>query len=147
MKRLGILINNYGPSQLAYNAIRIANDIVATTDVEPTLFYENLVLPCLRPMCSVMCFNELFSFNGLIITTSIKQTRSVIKYPNPSKVIFYAWDLEWLRGPSNFTDNVHVYRSTKVITRSNDYAKAISNFANIEVDVIEDFNIKKLLYD
>lgn len=146
MNKIGIVVNNLGPNQLAYFATKYVNELVENSNVEPTIFYENVAVPYVKPLCATTCFNEAYSYNGLIITTTLSQAAAVLKFPNNSHRILYWWDLEWLRQRLDYMAALNIVRSQHaVFTRGESYATAIGNFANIPVGVIEDFNLIEML--
>jgi hypothetical protein len=87
--------------------------------------------------------NKLISFSGLLITTTINNTitaRNLIN-KNTTKLVFYVWDLEWLRaGQNNFLHNIQAYRAPDMlIARSTEHVYPITNYSNRQPIVIEDF--------
>ena len=65
-----------------------------------------------------------------------------------NKIIFYVWDLEWIRpGKNIYLYNYGAFqRANKVIARSQAHAKAIENYSNRKVDsVIEEFSVSEII--
>jgi hypothetical protein len=114
------------------------------------VFFENLVPPIISPKCATMCTNELPSFTGCIITTTIDTTSMAIAHNGnkDNRIIFYVWDLEWLRKNKNiylYNYNAMV-KAHKLIARSNKHAKAIENYCGRKVDsIMSEFNISELI--
>lgn len=150
MLNVGIILDNLGPNQKAFSAIKqINNDIESGTDVNYTIFYRNMSQPCLHPDCSVMNINEIWHFNGVLIATDIEGALLLSKVVNESIKIFYVYDLEWIRpGKNNFFHNIKAFRDEKIqlVVRSNDYFYPVENYSNRQIDgVIPHFNIKAII--
>jgi len=147
--KLGVLLPHLGPSQASCIAINYANHLSEQHhDYDFTLFYEELMTPCIRPKCSTLNISEIWAFDGVLISSTINNTISAINAIAPRKKLFYVWDLEWLRGHKDYMFNMQAYRSKEItlIARSVSHASAISNYCNREVDsIIEDFNLSKII--
>jgi hypothetical protein len=146
--KIAVVIESLEASQLAFLAINQVNQLITKHPlVNASIFYENLTVPCIPPKSSVMCINELFAYHdGIIITTNLDQTYSIASYPNNSKKIFYVWDLEWIRKTLDFEKTLYTFNlPERLITRCKDYADAIKNYCNREVEIQEDFNLEEIL--
>lgn len=149
MKKLGVMLTDLRGSQESYLAIEQMNRLVLETDIDCTIFTEfSRFKPCMTPLFGVMDFAEIWSFDGLLISTNLSNTNISINALNAAKKIFYVWDLEWLRGKKDFVENVNIYRSNKVelIARSNDHSIVLQNYTNRKPNrVIPQFNLKELI--
>lgn len=146
--KLGIVIPHLGVSQTAFYVINETNKFIKSTHTDCVLFYESVVLPCIKPLCSTLCVNGIVNFNGVLITTTIDTTIMATKINNVSKIIFYLWDVEWLRiGNQNFLYNLQAYRSNvELICRTKDHIDLVKNYCNRQdVRVVENFELKKIL--
>lgn len=86
-----------------------------------------------------MNISEVFSFNGMLISTNLRNTAIMLKAKTNAKKIFYVWDLEFLRrGNSDFLRNNEIYRhpDIKIVCRSADHAKVLENYSNRKPDAI-----------
>ncbi len=148
---IGIVVPHLGQAQIGFTAIKTVNQLIL--DKSPhdwVLFFEQLTMPVLTPQCAAMCINELTSFKGTFITTTLGNTSMTLgrNSRKTNKVIFYVWDLEWMRsGQHSYLHNYHIFNSvTKLIARSTEHAKAIENYCNRKVDLIlTDFNINEMI--
>lgn len=146
MNKVGIVLNHLGSSQLAFSVITYANVLAEQTKVQPTVFYENIMPPCVQPRFQTTCISDAYSYDGIMITTTVEQARSVARYPGNTFRAMYVWDLEWLRRPGNYLYYLEAYRSQNILfTRSEDYVKAIENISNKRVYMVEDFNLLRIL--
>ena len=93
-----------------------------------------------------MSLNEIWNFNGVLVSTNINTTLALKKCFAPSKKIFYVWDLEWTRPHGHdFLYNIKAFKNINLIARSDEQAEAIKNYCNIDVSgIVEDFNLQEL---
>lgn len=148
---IGIVVPHLGASQIAFSAIKAINQLVAEKwEDDLILFFEQLVQPVISPKCAVMCINELMSFKGNLITTTIDNTimseaRSTRK---TNHIIYYVWDLDWTRpGKNIYLYNLQAFnRAHKIIARNNNHKKSIENYSNRKVDlVLKNFDIREII--
>lgn len=148
---IGIIVPHLGASQISFYAIKAINQLVQSGYKDDlVLFFENLVPPILSPQCATICINELMSFKGVLITTTIDNTTNALAMNSrkDNQIIFYVWDLEWMRpGKNAYLYNYKAFQqATKIIARSQAHAKAIENYSNRKVDlIIEEFNIERII--
>lgn len=151
MKRLGIVVDNLGVSQLSYNIIKNINGYLKDNknQADPIVFYETLQFPCLTPLFSTMCAVEVWGYDAPLIATSINTAYKILKVPhdNNSKIYLYAWDLEWLRLPRYQSEYYGgIYSSLPIIARSEEHAAILKNNWNASVvDINENFDFKKMV--
>jgi hypothetical protein len=129
--------------------INYVNSLIGQNKWDFTLFYNELINPCTKPLCAVMNISETWLYNGILISTDLDTSAMIAKTLKPKRKLFYIWDLEWLRmGKQNFLQNLQVYRNPnfELIARSSTHAEAITNYANRTVNaVIPDFHLAHLL--
>jgi GTP:adenosylcobinamide-phosphate guanylyltransferase len=148
---IGIVIPHTGASQIAFHTIKEINRIVNNGYLNDIIvFFEQLTPPIIKPNCSVMCINELMSFKGILITTTLDNTTMAIarSVNKENKIIYYVWDLEWMRpGKNIYLYNYNAFqRVNKIVARSSNHAKAIENYCNKKVNsIIEEFNIEEII--
>lgn len=149
--QLGILLNNLGPSQLAYLAIRNNNLFVdKRPDIDCILFYENFYKPCLPGInVAIMHISEAWNYQGILVSTCLDTTEKLISFPGTKNKFFYVWDLEWLRlKQKHFRALQNIYGSNELflIARSAEHSKLLSNCWNVGyVPVVDDLNMEALL--
>jgi hypothetical protein len=149
--KIGLMLQNLNASQKAYMFIQQLNSLVSNnTNVDACVFFNEVSLPCVKPMFSVSPALELWGFHqGLVITTDIDTTLMAIKTCTSSKVIHYIDDLEWTRkNKQDFLYNLPAYRSQMVelITPSVSYAKLVENYCNRKVSaVIPGYDLNEIL--
>lgn len=140
MKNIGIVIPHFGASQITYETIKLANN---TPD--SIIFFENLVSPVNNINCPTLCINELMSFQGTLVTSNIENTRMAHKLINPKKVklIFYIWDLEWLRpNKQDYLYNLQTYYMPNVLMCREDHVAPVTNYCNRQPIIREFKDVK-----
>ena len=130
---VGIVLPHLGPSQLTEEVL----ECCLRGKDKYALYYENVV-KLYRP---VPFFNsnisETLFFTGKLIATTFFSANYILSSLNHNKHIMYFYDIEFLRGRTDFIQNISTLRSPQLelYTRSEDYAKLISNYCNKEVKV------------
>ena len=148
MNKFGIILNNFGVSQLAYFALRNANKFVnEQSDWSVFGFYQNLFPPIIEPQFSLMHSFELYNFGGVLISTDILSTKQSLESFSASRRLFYVWDLEWVRHKKNFGIYEQFYCNPKVelVARSHEHKVVIDGCWNRNCKVVEDFNFNEFV--
>lgn len=129
MSNLGIVLSHLGSSQMVYEAINLANKAN-----DAVIFFEQLTTACIPINCASMCVTEMNSFGGVLITTNIENTLMANKVINRNKtrIIFYVWDLEWLRpNKQNYLYNLQAYNTAdELVARNIQHVEPIHNYCN-----------------
>ena len=149
MLKIGVCVSNFGPSQLSYNFLKNANEMLKNRcDISVYGFYENLSRPLIGPSFGIFNMTEVYGFDGVLVTTTVQQTFQTLNFPRPSKRVFYVNDIEWVRHHGlSYEYYQHVFRSKiRKVARSEEHAYIIKNCFNIgHVDVNPNFNLEELL--
>ena len=149
VKKVGVVVDDLSASQLSYHVIKNINDHLEESDVDFVAFFQNSTASMLPMHFSSMCINEIWSFDGVAIATSVSTVLSISKTFSPKQKYFYVWDLEWCRTKGReFEYIIQAFNKDDIqlIARSKDYAKAIKNYCNKDVvGVVDNFNIKQLM--
>ena len=146
--KIGIILEDLSASQLSYYVIKNINEYVGSDNYDFVIFFENSATSILQPDVSIMNINEIWGFDGALISTSISTTLSMVNAFAKSKY-FYIWDLEWVRRHGkDFHYLIQAYnnRDVELIARSKENALAIENYCNRKIDhVINNFDLKKIV--
>lgn len=148
MKKLGILINNLGHSQLSYIiSKRIIENSQRKFFDDIVLFYSDIV-PSLFPIITAtMQISECWLYNAPCVATDISSAKKLINIFGPTKKFFYSYNLEWIR-PEQFRyeDFANVYCSSEleIIARNEDHAKIIENCFNRKSHILNELNLDEL---
>lgn len=147
--KLGFIVNNLGPSQLAYYLVKNLNDMVANRpELDAVIFYENVAKPCLQPRFAAMQALEAWGYNGVVTATTLSSAERLLSCPSPARKFFYVWDLEWTRGQGEFRYFQRIYGNPKLelIARSAQHASVISSVWNRPVaGIVDDCDYRQFL--
>ncbi len=125
---IGIVVPHLGSSQIAYETIKLTSKLNNCI-----IFFEQLVEPCFKIDCAVMCINEMVGFTGILITSNINNTIMSDRLINrtKSKLYFYVWDLEWLRPThKDFLYNRKAYTIPDKLISHKEHIGPIRNYCN-----------------
>lgn len=149
--KLGLAVNNLGPSQLTYYLVKNANAALAAN---PTLdiaaFFETPVAPALAANFATMPMYEAWGYDGVLIATTFETARKSQACMSPAARLFYVWDLEWVRPHArrSYREWASVYRdlSLSLLVRSEEHARVVERCWNRPVlAVVDDVNIDQIL--
>jgi len=149
VKKIGIILPHTFDTQLAYEAIKEGNYLVFDDiNYDVSIFFEDFAPTILKPVFGLFNASEIFSYEGTLISTTISNTKCMIKTMKPERKIFYIWELEWLKNEKDYLENIKVYQNKDIelVTVSEDYAKEINNYCNRLPRVVKRFNLKEI-YD
>tara|TARA_B100000287_G_scaffold407519_1_gene433021 strand:+ start:1350 stop:1832 length:483 start_codon:yes stop_codon:yes gene_type:complete len=148
--QIGFLVNDLTASHLAFSLIKNLNEYETTSDI--VLFFENVSSSIIKPNFPVMAMNEIWNFEGSLVSTDINTTLTLKRCFAPRKKVFYVWDLEWMRNgrekTTSFEEIIQAFsdETIELVARSQDHAKAIENLSNRKIKhIVENFNIEKLM--
>lgn len=150
VEKIGIVVPHLGVCQQSFMAISHINRILSkSNDYDFFLFYEDMVPSCVRPLCASMNINEIWSFDGILIGTTLSTTMSIVRTVNASRKVFYVWDLEWMReGYQNYFTNIKVYKDKTIyiISRSISHAHEIERYSGRKSNmIVPNFNLEYII--
>ena len=147
--KIGFVVPDLAPSQLSYYLIKNINEQCAISKDDFVIFFEDVSTKIIDPHFAIMNAAELWTFDGILISTTISTALTCINSMSTAEKYFYVWDLEWLREMGkNFEYSIKAFTSDEIrlIARSQDHAVAIKNYCNRDVlDIVEDFNINQFM--
>tara|TARA_R110002110_G_scaffold37253_5_gene123255 strand:- start:15224 stop:15697 length:474 start_codon:yes stop_codon:yes gene_type:complete len=147
--QIGFLVEDMMASQLSFNLIKNINSYAKNRDDDIVVFFENATSSILVPNFSLMSINEIWNFSGSLFATNVFTALSMQKAFAPKNKLFYVWDLEWTRAHGKdfeFIIRAFSDKSTTLIARSDEHARAIENYCNRSVNnIVSDFNIEQLV--
>ncbi len=140
MLKLGILVDNLGPTQLASALISSANDYLLTHPQNDfVIFRENIYPNCMRPNFAIMDTSEVYSFDGVVLATNISNAEYLSKCPGPVRKIFYVCDPEWHFDPNKTFEKYNtIYKNPdlEIVCRSSEHAFLIESLWGRTVDEV-----------
>lgn len=103
-----------------------------------SIFFENTSPNYRMSLAPLMNISDSKFFSGRLISFSLSTIEYALKSPNLVEPILYVYDLEWLRGQTDYVKNISIYRNPRlrVCTRSADYKRLLDNYANINSTVV-----------
>ena len=147
--KVGIMVDSLGMSQQSYSIIRELNKINSIDDyVDIIVFYHKYDQTPMSPHFAMMQEQEVWGFDGTVISTSLLSTEKLIRCPCPKKKLFYVWDLEWVYNPYlRYQYSKEIYQSEEIelIARSKSHANIIEACWKKPVAILEDFNHEQLI--
>lgn len=146
MSSLGIILNNYGPNDIAYQVIKSVNLYRGHHDI--ALFYENITRPCITPATALMHTYGLSNYPHPVITFDVETTKTALDTIGPTAYYLYVWNLEWLHktAPYEYYDMVYSDTRLNLICRSKEQAEVLqNNFGRDVSHIMAKFNLETLL--
>lgn len=153
MNKTGILVHDLGPSPANVEMLRELRKYLEKHPLDSiNLFYKNATPHLGTYPYSILSFQELWCFDGDVITTSMDTTLDALNVPGIKKIIFYSYDLEWLHnGPNpplpHKYSKLKVYRNPdlKIFVRSPSHKKILENNFNINnINICPSFSLEEL---
>ncbi len=148
LTKIGFLLDNCGPNQLAYQLIRSINStLLERDDFDPIIYYRNVAPFVVRPNFAVMNMFEAYRPNSALVATDLNSAQRILEYFTLDRY-FLLWDLEWTKGSRNYEQLSDVYQNPKlkIITRSIQHKNLFELAWGRTVEgVIEDANINQFL--
>lgn len=134
---VGIILPHVASSQLKDEVFDIVN-AYSEKGNSYTIFFENVAPNYRYILAPLMNIADSKFFKGRLIGFTLSSTDFMLRSFNEVESVLYAYDMEFLRGKTDFISNNKVYRNPelKILTRSNDYKNLLQNYSNRTVDVI-----------
>ena len=148
MKKIAALVDSLTPSQNCFYLVKAFNKAIENTDLSVGVFYNRQSVPIVKPLFGCSMVNFMISYDGVIISTDLKNAEASLKIANKADRYLYLWDLSWLEHPTYFSRAMEVLRNKKikVIARSESHAQVIENYANIKVcGIVDNWNLEQLI--
>ena len=140
-------MESLGPSQNAFYLIKEWNKAIDDTRLSLSAFVNAHSVPCQTCWFSYKLSSFLSSYEGVLISTSIKNAAISIKAPTRMDRYLYLWDLNWLKKPTNYNAMYEVLSNDKIklLARSKEHANMIENFCNKKpVGIVDNWNIDQI---
>ncbi len=146
-RNISAFMESLGPSQNAFYLIKEWNKAQEDTALSLGVFVNAHSLPVSTCMFSYKLSAFLSSYNGVLISTTIKNAAISLKTPTKMSRYLYLWDFGWTKGKSSYASICEVLRNDKIkiIARSQEHADMIENFCNKKpVGIVDNWNIDQI---
>lgn len=147
MNKIGVLINNLGPNQLAYYLIKHGNKFVESGYNDLVAFFYEISPECAGLKFSAMNLSEAYNYNGILVATDTNSASRILEFPGTTNKFFYVWDLEWTKVPEKQFENLSVvYNNDKLplIVRSQVHYDILKKIWKEPIGICEDANAEQL---
>lgn len=145
---IGIILPSLGVSQLVFNSIATINHEISNgSKHDYTIFFEQIGHRSLEPNCAVMSTAELWSFRGLLISTTLSNTRLSSRILGDIRRVFLLQDLEWLRQEKDYLSNISILRNLNLTigVRSMSHSEALFDYSGRKPNfIMPQFNFSEL---
>lgn len=145
---IGIILPSLDVSQLTFHTVATINhEISQNSRNDYVVFFEQLTHRAMEPQCAVMSTAELWSFRGLLISTTLSNTRLSARILGPIKRVLLLQDLEWLRGEKDYLANISILRNPELFigTRSMSHSQAMFEYCGRKPNfIMPQFNFSEL---
>lgn len=130
MRKIGFLLDDLSPSQLAYDLLTSCHRALhgRRQELDVVIFTRNPGRPCVTPPCSVMTWREAWAYDGLAVACNAEAARYAAGFPQAPARIHYLHDLEWLRNRQvPYRDWAGVYQNPRLrlACRSESHAELV----------------------
>jgi len=146
-KNIAAFVESLGPSQSAFYLIKEWNKGLEDPTLSLSAFVNAHCLPCQQCMFSYKLLAFLSSYQGVLISTSIKNAAISLKMPTRIDRYLYLWDFNWLTRPTAYSGMYEVLANDKLklIARSQEHADMIENFCNKKpVGIVDNWNLDQI---
>jgi hypothetical protein len=152
IKKIGFVLDNLGPNQLAYQLIKSGNILAEQSDkVDVVLFYRNFAPIVTPPSIAIFTVYDAFNYDGDLVVTNIQDAMSATRWPGPNRhnIYWYLQNLEWLqlRNAMAYEEYAKVYLNPKLrlVCRSQDHYDIVNAVWRTPYAIVEDGNVNKFL--
>ncbi len=130
INKLGVIVQDLTNSQSTFFLINTLNRLNQEDNIDCCIFYETCTLAMIPPLFSIFHMNEMYDFDGTVISTYMLGTKRLIDSPTPRQKFMYIWNLEWAKIPQFAYNNIKdIYLNDEItlIARSSHHARLIEN--------------------
>ena len=118
-KNISAFMENLGPSQSAFYLIKEWNKARNNTSLSLGAFVNVHSMPVSTCLFSYKLSAFMSSYQGVLISTTVKNAAISLKMPTKMDRYLYLWDFEWTKGKPSYSSICEVLRNDKlkIITR------------------------------
>lgn len=145
---IGVILPAIENNQLSFDVVNSIEKQLKLGKHQYTLFYENITNTRILMDCSIQSVANVTKFEGLLVSTTLRNTELIMKLSGPLTKRFLIWDAEWIRDKRNFMHNLSILRNPNIelIARSSEISKLTSEYCNrTPLHVINNLDFEKML--
>lgn len=137
MKKLGLMVDSWGPSDVAFDALYSVQD--APRELDIVGFYITPARACINPRCALMEGYLSYCFDGTLVATSLHTADRVKKAATSKDRWWYLWSLPQLEQRMPFLELYDLFHSLKLVARTQKIADSIEKIWGVNVKVAKNF--------
>lgn len=142
--KIASIVETTSCSQSNFYMTKTFNKMLGT-EISPVCFYLNLSsLSAWNQFAIMNIYYASGFFDGIMIATSFKTAEVLSKINTNAYKYLYLQDLEWLRGPTQYEDNLKLLKNFKILSRSTSHHDNIMNYCNMESTIVDNWNYESL---
>jgi hypothetical protein len=144
---LGIITQRIGMNQLGCYLNIEGNKLLKLPNAPRlTVFYNELDIIPEPTAFAMMQTAQLRGFDGILVSTDIETTHTMLSIPSAHKKFFYVWNLEWIYTQFMYDYISPAYLNDKVelIARTTQHANVLKRYWKEPTYVIENFSATDL---
>lgn len=115
------------------------------TKISPVCFYLNLSsLSGWNQFAIMNIYYASGFFDGIMIATCLKTAEVLDKINTNAQKYLYLQDLEWLRTPMQYENNLQLLKKFKILSRSESHQDNIANYCNMDSIILKNWDYETL---
>lgn len=148
LKKIGVVLQHLGNSQLNYEFFQSANKIVQERrDVDIICFFSTPSRPMIPLRFATMPVCESKMFDGVLVSTNMHLASLALQNINAEKRFYFSYDLDWMRDRYEYVDVAKLYRAyeQRVLVRSHYHSDALVSSFGVTPYIQPTFDINWFL--
>lgn len=143
LKKVGFIVDSLTSCDFSLNLIYNLNKLTYDLKHSVTVFTNKYEVPPANPLFSILNQVEAFSYEGVLISTSLDTTMTLMNCWTSKNRFFYIWDFIYLE---DYKKNRDIYSSNKIsyITRGSRHKELLLNIWNKNSTIINEFNYEQI---
>lgn len=145
---LGVIFDEIRVSQRNYFALSNINHVCNTyIGLDVSIFYQHATRPAMTPACPMFQVKDLAGWDNPLLSTDVGTTVEALM-TRSDNIYHYVYDLDFIESHDfDMKTLTSAFRDDRVtlVTRCEDYKRVIEAEFYKDVEVIEDFNMRRIL--
>lgn len=142
--KIASIVETTSCSQSNFYMTKTFNKMLGTK-ISPVCFYLNLSsLSGWNQFAIMNIYYASGFFDGIMIATCLKTAEVLNKINTNAQKYLYLQDLEWLRAPMQYENNLELIKNFRLLSRSTSHSMNIKNYCNMHSTILENWNYETL---